>query len=56
MLFRSYFYLAAEDPGYAAYATIFAALAALVQSGAMLVAAFYLDKAAVAYVGVREGG
>ena len=49
ILAGSFFYLSADDPDYAAWATIFAALAALVQSGAMLVAAFYLDKAAIAY-------
>ena len=49
ILAGSYFYLADRDPLYAVLATVFAAAAALVQSGAMFAAAFYLDKAAVAY-------
>ena len=45
ILAGSYFYLADRDPKYAALSTIFAAVAALVQSGSMLIAAYYLDKA-----------
>ena len=44
ILAGSYFYLADRDPKYAALSTIFAAVAAFVQTGAMLIAAYYLDK------------
>lgn len=44
ILAGSYFYLAARSPKYTVLATVFAAVAALVQSGSMFVAAYYLDK------------
>jgi len=44
ILAGSYFYLSAVSPEYAVLATVFAAVAALVQSGSMFVAAYYLDK------------
>jgi hypothetical protein len=44
ILAGSFFFLSARDPAYATLATVFAALAALVQTGAMLLAAYYLDK------------
>jgi len=44
ILAGSYFYLAARSPKYTVLATVFAAGAALVQSGSMFVAAYYLDK------------
>eukprot|EP00614_Pseudopedinella_elastica_P017035 CAMPEP_0172650808 /NCGR_PEP_ID=MMETSP1068-20121228/242483_1 /TAXON_ID=35684 /ORGANISM="Pseudopedinella elastica, Strain CCMP716" /LENGTH=772 /DNA_ID=CAMNT_0013465181 /DNA_START=33 /DNA_END=2351 /DNA_ORIENTATION=- len=49
ILAGSYFFLASRDPKFGVLATVFAATAALVQSGSMFVAAYYLDKAAVAY-------
>jgi hypothetical protein len=49
ILAGSYFYLSDRDPKFQTLATIFAATAALVQSGSMLVAAYYLDKAAIVY-------
>jgi len=49
ILAGSFFYLADRDAQYATFATIFAASAALVQSGSMLVAAYYLDKAAIEF-------
>lgn len=48
ILAGSYFYLTAVSPEYAVLATVFAAVAALVQSGSMFVAAYYLDKVWVA--------
>lgn len=44
ILAGTYFYLSSRDTKYAAMATIFATIAALVQAGSMIVAGYYLKK------------
>ena len=49
VLTGTFLFLYDRDPLYGTLASIFAMLAATVQSGSLVVAAFYLDKASVQY-------